>query len=78
MFAVPGSKVKRFRQKVLAVFRPLVLLVLRVVTAPKCSQHAQYARSMKYTIIRPSMHCVDSFMPSALQKTFTDGPTRRR
>ena len=62
----------------LAVFRPLILLVLRVLLVRKYPHCAQYARSMKYTVIRLSVHRVDNLMSIVLQKKITDGPTRGR
>ena len=44
--------------QVLAICRPSLLLVLRVLAVPKCSQYAQYTRSMKYT--STSVHRFDS------------------
>lgn len=47
--------------QILAVFRPLVLRVLRVLPVPKYSQCTQYIRSLR---LRPSVHCcVENWMP---------------
>ena len=44
--------------QVLAVFRPLVLLALRVLAVPKYSQYAQHTRNMNYS---STVHRFDNF-----------------
>ena len=55
---------------VLPGLRPLVLLALRVLAVPKTCNMSSIR-----SVLRPSVHRVDNFVPIVFQKTFSDGPT---